>query len=139
MECLKCGKINNDNAKHCTSCGKRLVNRLYVRDAWEKNLRRTRRALVVSYFVIFLGAILVFSASVSGEAIAGLMLVVIAAIYTGNCSHLGAALKWWKKRVARSEDSAREYAAMVDWESDSIGLEPTSKIEFRRKTDKSIS
>lgn len=43
-------------------------------------------------------------------------------------------IKEWKKRLSKSDDAIKSFAAGVEYDASLLGLEPINKIEFRRKT-----
>jgi len=116
----------------------KIMKRMYDQAAWKKMFERTMRAQMVWLTITMLalavvGWVVGSSGALSPWWLIGEVLSILGIYFLGMLFNLRRHLRWWKHRVASGEDTAREYAAMIEWETNAIGLEPKTRIEFRRK------
>ena len=116
----------------------KIMTRMYDQATWKKMFERTMRAQMVWFTITMLalavvGWIVGSSGALSLWWLIGEVLSILGIYFLGMMLNLRRHLRWWKHRVASSEDAAQEYAAMIEWETNAIGLESTTRVEFRRK------
>jgi hypothetical protein len=110
--------------------------------AWEKEHSKARTMKLVSYPVIFIAFALTSAIAAYFISGIGIIILFLACLIVGTFGvgvYVAADaplrnIKFWKKRIAKSDEAIQEIAAGIMFEADKMGLEPVNKIEFRRKS-----
>jgi type IV secretory pathway VirB3-like protein len=107
-------------------------------DDWEEVYRKSLTRVAVWFGVAVVAAILTLvGLFLLRQSLLSFLAVVLLCIAEYNfVRHQGHRLiiSFWIKRLRRGDKAIAEYAAMVQWQCESLGLEPVSPLEFRRKT-----
>lgn len=138
MQCPECGHVNDDSAKYCSSCTKEL-GKFLSSSAWDKQHRRTtQNAIVISlvcgpvgFAALALGLFEGWFGLAAGSAVP----IVCGFIFGEALWRRSRSERRWKRRITLSPEAAKEYAALIQWQLDYLGLETSTPLLFRRKRD----
>ncbi len=112
---------------------KKFVSQNDWEEIYRKSLGRVAIWGAVTILAIVMALVGLFLVRISWVTLIALIVLCIAEYVFARSQSTRLTLSWWLKRLRQSDNAITEYAAMVTWQSESLGLEPLAPIEFRRR------
>lgn len=106
-------------------------------DDWEEIYRKSLNRVAVWFAVaVFAAAFTLVGLFWARQSVLAFVSMVLLTVAVYNCVRNQGhrlTLSFWIKRLRRGDRAIAEYSTMVQWQCESLGLEPVSPLEFRRK------